>query len=248
MHMPRNIWQVAKIFIAHIDHWRRCHRWLLKPAWGRQGGCCCSAPCKLPQCPGSSVQLIVLLLEDGRYGQQLGCPVVRHVDRLHSVGSPLHSVSPAVWQDEQGCLLQPFVTHVRLDATKDVLRVLLETADPATSDLRKLMSRQVAPLLERKGVRSFKAIPVAPATVECNSLGLQPMRVVTDALKTSDHKDLIFLSNLLCQSLLHNPHELLWCLPAMSSNDILTNQSEELVNIFMCMADHEEVESHSGEL
>ena len=34
----------------------------------------------------------------------------------------------------------------------------------------------------------------------------------------------------------------------MSTDDILTQQSEQLIYIFMGMAHHEEVESHSGEL
>ena len=67
MHLPRNFWQVAKLFIADIDHWRRCHRWFLKPAWGRQRGCY-SAPRKLPQFVGSSVVSIMLLFNDVRYG------------------------------------------------------------------------------------------------------------------------------------------------------------------------------------
>ena len=247
MHMPRNIWQVAKVLIAHIHNRRRWHWWLLKPAWGRQGGCC-SSPCKLPQCSGSSVVPIVLFFEDRCYGLQLSCPVVRHVDGLDCVGPPLHSVTPGLRQNDQGWLLQPFVPHVGFDATKDVLRVLEATWDPATLDLLQLMGRQIAPLLECKGVRGFEAIPVAPATVECKHLGLQPLSIVADAPKTSDHKDLIFLSNLWCQAFLHNPLELIRCLPAMSSNNKLTNHRKELVDIFMGMAHHEEVESHSGEL
>ena len=145
-HMPRNIWQVAKIDIAHIDHWRLCYWWLLQPAWGRQSRC--FAPSKLPQSIGSSGVSVVLLGDHGRYGPQLACPVRCHVVRLHYVGSPMHSVTPALWQDHHRRLLQLLVTHVRLDATKDIIRMVCTTRNPATSDLCKLIGVQVAPPLE----------------------------------------------------------------------------------------------------
>ena len=139
-HVPGNIWQAATIFIAHINNWRLCIRWLLKPSWPRHSGRRrCSAPCKLPQCSGSSVVAVVLLFDDCCYGLQLGRPLIRHADGLHCVRSPLHSVTPALWQDNDRGLLQLFVAHVGLDATKHVLRVFLEASNPATSDLFKLM-------------------------------------------------------------------------------------------------------------
>ena len=109
--MPRNIWQVAKIQVAHIDHWWFFHGWLLKPAWGRHG--CYSAFRKLSQCSGSSVVSVVILFEDGRYGSQLIRPAGRHVYRLRCVGPSLHPVTPALRQDEHGCLLQPFCLKLR---------------------------------------------------------------------------------------------------------------------------------------
>ena len=90
MHIPREIWQVAKLVIANIRNWCLLHRWLFEPTWRKQWRQCCTA-CKIPQLSRNTMVTVLVVFDEGGHGFQVGSSVVAHSNGLRSAWLTLHS-------------------------------------------------------------------------------------------------------------------------------------------------------------